>query len=395
MMGLPEKFEEWAAQTEHEIELEQEKARDINLIGDWKSASMTDLRHFLTFRALWTVKRQAQFFPEIWGIKNISGAHKLLENISGWSAYLDQFDKPKTAPLPIPKLQSFSLVWYYQRFIFRVVGDESSSRVSARLRPRPAQDKDNRDTSPTPPPKCPSTPPLERSRRNLSLEVTFDKLDIQSDDDSNHSVETTPESITNRPSPQSPAAAESKVIYPRVADEQIVNTALIIFLNAISIESDGVKAEWSLQRKIFRVLKPNESTILFRAATDGHLSMLDKPEVSSKAIVEVKPFMRNFGLQTRYQETAQMVAWIFTEPDIEKKDIYRRFLVSQNRHEIYLTIAEYDDAYVKYLHNENKDTKSMMKMNEFGPWTLSSKSHMRDFAAIMLAFTLQHSELKS
>lgn len=69
--------------------------------------------------------------------------------------------------------------------------------------------------------------------------------------------------------------------------------------------------------------------------------------------------------------------------------------MSQNRHEIYLTIAEYDDAYVEYLHNKNKDTKSMMKMNEFGPWLVDNKSHMRDFAGIMLAFTLQHQELKS
>lgn len=328
MIGLPEKFDEWAAQTEHEIEAEQEKARDINLIGDWKSASKIGRMHFLTFRTLWTIKRQAKFIPEYWGINRIPGACKLLGKISGWPEYLDQFDKPKTAPLPIPNLRSFSLVWYYQNLTLRVMGDESSSkdspsRVSARLRPRPAQDKDNRDTSPTPLPKCPSTPPLERSRRNLNLEVTFDKLGIQSDDDGNHSVETTPESISNRPSSQSPAAAESKVIYPRVADEQIVNTALIIFLNAISIESVGVQAEWSLQRKKVRVLKPNESVILFQGQTDGHLSILDEPEAPSKAIVEVKPFIRNLDLQTRYQETAQMVAWIFTEPDIEKKDIYR------------------------------------------------------------------------
>ncbi|KAL2379835.1 hypothetical protein RJZ90_004985 [Blastomyces dermatitidis] len=118
------------------------------------------------------------------------------------------------------------------------------------------------------------------------LEQELRRLDIQREQ------ETTPESPIDRMSPTSPISSElANGLYPPVIDEQIVNTALIIFLNAISIEC----------------------YVLFS-----------------------------------------------------------RVLVSQDHMEIYLTIAEYDNGYVKYLRGENdeKDEISLMKMNQFGPWLL-------------------------
>ncbi|OAT13104.1 hypothetical protein BDBG_08371 [Blastomyces gilchristii SLH14081] len=173
-------------------------------------------------------------------------------------------------------------------------------------------------------------------------------------------------------SPTSPISSElANGLYPPVIDEQIINTALIIFLNAISIECDGVEAEWSLHRKSFKFGQH------FEAETDGHLSIFDRKGSLSRAIVEVKRNLRENQPQIIYQETAEMAAWIFEEPDKENKYIYRRVLVSQNHMEIYLTIAEYDNGYVKYLRGENdeKDEISLMKMNQFGPWLLKCQDH--------------------
>ncbi|EGE80922.2 hypothetical protein BDDG_03863 [Blastomyces dermatitidis ATCC 18188] len=130
-------------------------------------------------------------------------------------------------------------------------------------------------------------------------------------------------------SPTSPISSElANGLYPPVIDEQIVNTALIIFLNAISIECYGMEAEWPLHRKSFKFGQH------FEAETDGHLSIFDK-----------------------------------------KGSL--RVLVSQDHMEIYLTIAEYDNGYVKYLRGENdeKDEISLMKMNQFGPWLLKCQDH--------------------
>lgn len=86
--------------------------------------------------------------------------------------------------------------------------------------------------------------------------------------------------------------------------------------------------------------------------TDGYLEKGQSGEVS--AILDVKAYIREDNiLQIQMQESAQMAAWIFANPDdgelhhsASGKEPTRRLLVSQDNHEIYLTFAEYDAAYV-------------------------------------------------
>ncbi|KAL2871167.1 uncharacterized protein BJX67DRAFT_377770 [Aspergillus lucknowensis] len=75
---------------------------------------------------------------------------------------------------------------------------------------------------------------------------------------------------------------------------------------------------------------------------------------------------------------------------------FRRLLISQNRHEIYLVIAEYDAEYIDYVTNPNRDQKceSFIQMNEFGPWDISNAKDVEDIASIILAVTLQFSRGK-
>lgn len=85
----------------------------------------------------------------------------------------------------------------------------------------------------------------------------------------------------------------------------------------------------------------------------------------------------------------------------------RRLLVSQNRHEVYLNIAEYDKGYLDYLRNEHAEADakgkakvdakdkaeinadSFMKIHSFGPWDMYTASHVNNLAHILLAYTIK------
>ncbi|KAI9373421.1 hypothetical protein BJX61DRAFT_541775 [Aspergillus egyptiacus] len=150
-------------------------------------------------------------------------------------------------------------------------------------------------------------------------------------------------------------------------------------------------------------------TKLYEARTDGHLfQTLNAP---SKVIVEVKPGVRGNCPRVRLQETAQMVAWIHKEPHCEGQmkpnsatshhdgdnavgQVYRRLLISQNRHEIYLIVAEYDGEYYDYITNSKREEPctSFIWMREFGPWNINNPDDVQNIASIILAVTLQFSK---
>jgi len=71
----------------------------------------------------------------------------------------------------------------------------------------------------------------------------------------------------------------------------------------------------------------------------------------------------------------------------------RRLLVSQDRHEIYLTMAKFDSSYVKYLRDGTKEGNPFLRMHEFGPFRIEHMGHMKKVGETILAFTLQMSNL--
>lgn len=62
-------------------------------------------------------------------------------------------------------------------------------------------------------------------------------------------------------------------------------------------------------------------------------------------------------------------------------------LVSQDRHEVYLTIACFDVAYVDYL--RGKPVKSFLTMHEFGPFLFSDPDRVEILARYILAYTTE------
>jgi hypothetical protein len=113
-------------------------------------------------------------------------------------------------------------------------------------------------------------------------------------------------------SPWSPAKkSEQKVLYPPTEDEQIVDAALLNFPRAVTIVHPRVCLRWCLARKILQFVCNAESHggVGYQARTDGYVRGPNRS--AAYAIVEVKPCVRNHLPNTRWQETAQMAAWIW------------------------------------------------------------------------------------
>ena len=106
-------------------------------------------------------------------------------------------------------------------------------------------------------------------------------------------------------SPESPLVAWTKA----AEDEQIVNTALLLFLNCLTMFHPQVRLhamEWTMARKVFQFEA-------WQARTDGFLRGSSS---GTKAILEVKPFPRQKNIAAiQMQESAQVAAWIYQEPD--------------------------------------------------------------------------------
>ena len=99
---------------------------------------------------------------------------------------------------------------------------------------------------------------------------------------------------------------------PQTKDQQIVNTALVDFLNALSMHFPKASG-WTLHRKLFKAEFEHAS---FEARTDGYLEDGQSPQ-KVRALVEVKPMTRRKKrIPICMQEAAQMAAWIKSDPDI-------------------------------------------------------------------------------
>lgn len=67
-----------------------------------------------------------------------------------------------------------------------------------------------------------------------------------------------------------------------------------------------------------------------------------------------------------------------------------RIHLSQDRDEIFITVAEYDSDYIAYLTKKSADQSppSLLTMHQLGPWNVRSQSDMSQLGPILLAITL-------
>jgi hypothetical protein len=130
----------------------------------------------------------------------------------------------------------------------------------------------------------------------------------------------------NNLSPVAPISNEEGINYAAVEDEQVVNSALISFLQAITLYHPYVQGEWDYFRHPF-VMKSNLNEKIYEARVDGLFRTYGFS--NPRMIVEVKPFLRYLSLpvldKIRIQEGAQMASWIAQHPPVSKdrKTVFR------------------------------------------------------------------------
>lgn len=64
-------------------------------------------------------------------------------------------------------------------------------------------------------------------------------------------------------------------------------------------------------------------------------------------------------------------------------------LIAQDEEEIYIVIASFDKAYVRYVCGEAPQTNSVLTMEEYGPFPVRDKVLMRFLGEIVLAYAIQ------
>ncbi|EGX88300.1 hypothetical protein CCM_08343 [Cordyceps militaris CM01] len=189
-----------------------------------------------------------------------------------------------------------------------------------------------------------------------------------------------------------------------VQDEQIVNTALILLLNVLTLTFNEAQGKWSLYRQPFCVRDRNAEKV-FEARVDGTYTVGG----DNVSIVEVKPYNRNDSIKVNsavsMQETAQMAAWISQFPPADARTapperMYRRLLLSQDKDEVFCTVASFRPAYVRYICDwtdttqEDEDIKNdegFLKMDQQGPFMVARDKHMELLGKLLLAYVIQGS----
>ncbi|KAK2811373.1 hypothetical protein FQN50_002251 [Emmonsiellopsis sp. PD_5] len=333
---------------------------------DLTSASAIGDEQYLMLRVLWQRKHYVHLDLADFGLEKLNQeAADMLKTYRSWSNYCNSFsDKLDEG--------TFALARFYQKQI-----------------PRMPQDAEFR-------PNVVVSPIAHRTRgRTKNLEISVSKLSFETPTEPPGTPIPGFDEFDDTLSEDTPPGQRSygpvellNLNYPKTKDEQIVNAALIDFLNAFIIHF-GFPVYWTLYRKSFTANFKNGS---FEARTDGCLE-----SVGSKiyAIVEAKPMLRFKELdRISMQEAAEMVAWIKCDPDPDDfgSSCGRRILISQDRHEIYLTFAEYSADYVKYLNGTlgPNESPGFLMMYEFGPWDNTERvKDMKHLSSILLAIVLR------
>jgi len=315
---LPRSEARWHKQ----VRERQLQGKSIHGGGSFSSASEMGIEQFLLLRVLFDPQRKQSDLCEPGQRRKLlsdtafDAAKTFLNSQDSWKLYIESFSQTKQQSNRdgSPELGTFSLVRYYQSAVQGEVESDEYSRQKIDFTPiarRTRQALARQDLIPvTPTPSGRSKPSTD-----FDLSELFQNVSIKSQASSS----TDPPSslgILEMLSPVSPLAGDSAAQFQAVEDEQIVNTALILYLNAITIHCRDVQADWTLHRR--RFLLGSTSNKVYEARVDGIFRTRQNNEV--KAIVEVKPFLRSKKRDAiRMQEAGQVAAWISNHPpDVEK-----------------------------------------------------------------------------
>ncbi|KAK2810361.1 hypothetical protein FQN50_003092 [Emmonsiellopsis sp. PD_5] len=389
------------------------RARQVGVYGKsiyelpaYDSGSKIQELQYLTLRSYWAVPKNSK--QSAAGIPGVAEARNWLAKRQDWMAYLNELKADSKPSLPVPDLGSFSFCYSVQQQItgVRQIIAEDNEVNKVNLTPWSLRLRHGKGTQPTGP-ESPTLVALQHKQTRTRFEAggpasrthvaTEDILDLEElrladidDEQSDH--EPSPLASTYMPSPRT-----ARREFPDVEDEQIVNYFLVALLGCLSFHRADTRSLWSGLRKSFKFGRGDD--YLFQAQTDGHLYALKSMPSTAESfiILEVKPTYRGKTNKIIYQATAQMAAWIYCEHEsgTSQTGKFRRIMILQERHDIRLIVAEYDQDYVDYIRNSPKPNTplSLLRMNEYGPWDIDNPKEMEELGPILLALALSDGKL--
>jgi hypothetical protein len=326
---------------EHAKERGQENL-SIHALEQYSSASKMEFLQFLPLRILWKQKHASAFYSRDWFSQSArNDAARFLESHPSWDKYLKAVSQQLTHA-PVEDIGTFSIVAYFQAKVTEldpakqwetqklfpfspVAGRTRSQTANQALSQTPCKThrgNNNKDRAKLDQPKDEEvedeeaedddTEGEESEGEDVEDEEAKDKGvgDEAEGEDMEDDVDLT--EVTNKFSSVRVRSTSNLTPWSAIAagelsptkDEQIVNTALLLFLSTTTIHHPGVKLDWSLERRAFKFSK------LFKANVDGVLL------TRAAAIAEVKPCIRETKKERiQLQESAQMAAWINSDPE--------------------------------------------------------------------------------
>ena len=291
-----------------------------------ESASKMSFEQFLLLRVIATERKGClEFYDECEKGRHITPeamnlAKSFLDSYGSWQRYLDQVRE--NVSLEAKETHSsvvegtFALVLHYQR---RSLGmdklppaDEPLAKVIIAEAPRVTRASAAKAANP-------QTPTRKERHASYAENVTGEELDdiyaIGLEDlGINETPTTTTSEKIGKLSPYSPVSGIQAKGYKAIEDEQIVNSALILLLQALSLHHPSVRGEWSLYRQGF-ILRDTSKEKIYEAQVDGVFR--NTASAAPTMIAEVKPYVRQSSVtvydKIRIQEGAQLAAWIGTQ----------------------------------------------------------------------------------
>lgn len=262
------------------------------------SASKIEFRQFLLLCVLWKTRIGDRLtrLPSVLEPYHTQ-ARVLLDESQSWASYCSGIEKGETPE------GTFAIARYYQM---------KAATGGKHMRP------DSFDTPVAKRTRSHTMRSLEQDFRNLQADETPSKTRIPVPRTPNYEDLFGVESVASSPPPRAPTPAIlvpedlQKMMFPPTKDEQIVNAALVVFLNALTIHFSDIKhCEWTMHRKSFVSKFEDEE---FESRTDGYLG---DGKGNPYALIEVKPIARTVTSQSQIQmqEGSQMASWIKNDID--------------------------------------------------------------------------------
>ena len=283
---------------------------------DFPSGSKFSLGNFLSLRVLRQVRDVDTFDPNEVGLEQrfIDQANEMLKTYKSWEPYCNSFKQGHGRQ---QEEGSFFLAKLYQDNATKtnISQDVSDSVISSparntRIQKQLRKEQEQSPTKSKADAKANKQLPTRSRNAGIPLAIRF-----KDSDEPPQTPSTTPFSSGLFESPDSPAWQPLSEPIPKSIDEQIINTALVIHLNATT-EHFNLPQHWTMHRKKFvaPAVKNGIEEKGYEARTDGYLS--DEKGARVRALIEVKAAPRELKTMNIFmQESAQMAAWILEHPD--------------------------------------------------------------------------------